>query len=252
MLKLKVFECCGTRGPCLCVLGATYEHQILEQVKTLWKSGSNSLEHWYYFIFGNAIVTFLPSYSAACLQSSVFTGGGLLPASHTLLLPVCRCSFTETSQTAADTKGLHLLAYFHSNFPSFSSPRCPGVTRLDGLFSSWLLLFQVKRTFEISVCLVDVNGRTRRKSGVSAYLLKWKGSIFTNMKVALCGLSFCWCPALPHMYIYSFMVIKVSSGHWREVSQKWPHLNTFNQLFIVNCQNSDVLLLGRIHFSPNK
>lgn len=29
-------------------------------------------------------------------------------------------------------------------FPPFSSPRCSGVTRLGGVFSSWLLLFQVK------------------------------------------------------------------------------------------------------------
>lgn len=120
---------CGTCGPCLCVLGSTY-----------------------CFTFGNATVAFLPWHSAACLQSSdVRQAVGFSPP---FTLPVCGTSlssFTETSQTAADTEASHLSAYLYSDFPSVSSPRCSGVTGLDGLFSSWLLFFQVTRTFAISL-----------------------------------------------------------------------------------------------------
>lgn len=52
------------------------------------------------------------------------------------------CSFT------ADIRGSLLLVYCVS---VFSSPCCSGVTRLDGVFSFWLLLFQVK--FISDICL---------------------------------------------------------------------------------------------------
>lgn len=84
-------------------------------------------QHWYYVIFGNAILTFLPSYSAAFLQrlqsSDLRQAVGFSPP-FTLDFLCVWCiealsSFAETSWTAADTKRSHPLASFHSNFSIF-------------------------------------------------------------------------------------------------------------------------------------